>query len=131
VRKRLVPLFFIFVLAAQVWAGVCGCFEDEKNSHSKMSCCKRAKSAQASVSAKPCCDTACGESTENKSPRLPSDSGMKIPTPVLAAVEKLIVSFDLKPNYSPLPKISKRGTVACSILTRPPDLYLQNHAFLI
>lgn len=137
--KRLAALLFIFVLAAQVLAGVCVCLDGDAgggkdDSHAKMSCCKRQKSVRASVSPTACCDAPCGAPAGNGNnlPRSQSESSVKIPAPVLAAVEKLIISLNFRPtrgNAQPL--ISKRAGETPLKSAHPPNLYLQNHAFLI
>jgi hypothetical protein len=135
--KRLAALLFIFVLAGQVLSGVCVCLEgigDESDPHAKMACCKREKSVGTSVSAVACCDAPCGSegSDRSKFPGSQSESNVKIPAPVLAAVEKFInLLSGLPPNYASPPAIPKRAGKPPLRLSHPPNLYLQNHAFLI
>lgn len=128
--KKFAAFVFVIVLTGQVWAGVCICIGGEEDSHAKMSCCKKDKVEANSIAAKSCCDSPCGESGRDKLPRSQTDSAVKIPAPVLAAVEKLINSL-AKPNYAAPLDIPKRAGDAPLRFSHPPDLYLQNHAFLI
>lgn len=131
--KRFAALLFVIALAGQVWAGVCLCLKGgEDDAHAAMmSCCKREKADTTVMSAKSCCDRPCGESDGNELPRSASDTSFKIPAPVLSAVEKLIAPLRRSPNFAARLPISKRSGDAPLQLSHPPDLYLQNHAFLI
>jgi hypothetical protein len=131
--KKFAALIFVFVLAGQVWASVCLCLEGigGEDSNAKMSCCEREKFEANSVSAKACCDAPCGENGSQKMPRSQADSSTKISAPVLSAVEKLVNSFNLqigRKAFQPIPK--RKGDVALQS-ANPPEIYLQNHAFLI
>lgn len=107
------------------------CFEGEQDSHSKMSCCKPDKSGKASVSrAMDCCEEACGEPTGGI-PGSTNFSSAQISAPILTAVENLIASLKLKPNLGSAILISKRAGDIPQLSIKPPELYLQNHAFLI
>jgi hypothetical protein len=129
--KRFAAFLFILALTGPVWAGVCFCLGGEEDAHAKMSCCKREKVEATSVSASACCDTPCGENGGSKMPRSQTDSSVKIPAPVLAAVEKFINSLNRRPNYAAPRPVPKRAGDAPLQLSHPPNLYLQNHAFLI
>ena len=127
--KRVTALFFILILAGHVWAGVCGCLEMRGHRTGKVSCCKK-KKAQPTVRAKNCCDAVCTAPMGERSPRSQGEATVKVPAPVTAAVAKLIVSLDWKPRLAraalPLPE-----TPEPRLSTHSPDIYLQNHAFLI
>ena len=126
--KRLAAFLFIFVIAGQVSAGVCGCMGGESNS--KHSCCKREKGGVDSIRAKGCCDTDC---MARQSDRPVQDR--RAPQPQLhfqtavEPVEVLKFVFD---------RVAVRRTVSVNRFTnhrlkyaRPPELYLRHHAFLI
>src|SRR5436309_947504 len=66
--KRLIAIFFIFLIAGQVSAGMCGCLRDV--SQPQHSCCRHKKSANDSIRQKGCCDNDCAMS---QSERLPQD----------------------------------------------------------
>jgi hypothetical protein len=128
--QRLAALFFILALAGQVLAGVCVCLDDEKDNHSKMSCCLRKKGEQPTMSKKKCCDTPCGQPADNV-PQSQSESSVKIPIVVRKAVERLIISLDQRAAYDAFPAMAKRAGDESPPLVKPPVLYLRNHAFLI
>ena len=129
--KRLTALFFIFALAGQVLAGVCVCLDGKGAGKVKTSCCPLKKAKKNSVSKKTCCDSTCVKKGENF-PRSQSESPVKIPLMVRKAVEKFVASLDerfVSTEFAPQPK----GILQSSPRkpANPPDLYLQNHAFLI
>ena len=126
--KRLAAFLFIFVIAGQVSAGVCGCVGGE--SESKHSCCKREKGAGDSIRAKGCCDADC---LIRQSDRPVQDR--RAPQTVLQfqtadePVEVLRFTFE---------RAAVHVTVSVNHFTnhrlkyaRPPELYLRHHAFLI
>ena len=127
--KRVTALFFILILAGHVWAGVCGCLEMRGHQAGKVSCCKK-KKAKPAVRAKNCCDAVCTAPMGERSPRSPGEATVKVPAPVTAAVEKLIVSLGWKPRLARAP-LAPEVAVSSRPLFHPPDIYLQNHAFLI
>jgi hypothetical protein len=130
--KRLFALVFIFVLGGQVWAGVCLCWQgSEEGGHAKMSCCKKEKVQAPSISAKTSCDSPCGTPTNDRLPRSQSDASIKVPLPVLSAVEKFVNALPVRANFEAPPLISKRSGDLPLQLSHSPDLYLQNHSFLI
>ena len=126
--KRLTAIFFIFLIAGQVSAGVCGCLSDV--SQPQHSCCRHKRSANDAVRRKGCCDNDCAMS---QSERLPQD--------------RTITSFEItsKAVAQPLtPKVENFTAVAVPNMafavtagdhrlkySRPPELYLRHHAFLI
>ena len=128
--KRLVALFFIFALAGQVLAGVCACLDGNGAGREKKSCCPLKKAKKSSVSKKNCCDANCVKKSDSM-PRSQSESPVKIPLMVRKAVEKFVVSLAgglSSTEFAPEPK---RFLQTSPQLANPPDLYLQNHAFLI
>ena len=129
--KRIAALIFVLVLAGQVLAGVCVCFDEKGGSHSKMSCCKKSKADAPSISKRACCDSVCGQPASDPSPRSASESSIKIPLAVRTAVEKLIFSLNRRTARAMRPPILKRSRDALLRKSKPPDLYLYNQAFLI
>jgi len=128
--KRLAILFFVLTVSAQAWAGVCGCFNLEKVS--AHSCCKKGKSSVTSVSRKSCCETECGNLINQRVPRKQAD------TAALAWIDAKPV--DLSPERVVWPsqlRVVEAPALATAFVShrlkysRPPDLYLRHHSFLI
>jgi hypothetical protein len=129
--KRLVALSLALVFAAQLMAGICMCLNAAEDNHGKMSCCDSKKSDQASLSnATSCCKQTCGAPTGGI-PGSTNSSAFQISAPIITAVENLIASLKPKPNFASDIPISKRAGDIPQLSIKPPELYLQNHAFLI
>ena len=128
--QRLIALFFILTLAGQVLAGVCVCLDETGGKSSKQSCCLRKKAKQTSMKKKMCCNTPCGESGDTI-PGSQSESSVKVPIVVRKAVERIIFSIVPRAVYAALPINLNRREDASPKISKPPILYLQNHAFLI
>lgn len=79
---------------------------------------------------KACCPTPCGESGDTL-PGSQSESSVKIPINVRKAVEKFVFAFAPRAVYAALSTGSKRFENASQKISKPPILYLRNHAFLI
>src|SRR5947209_20214456 len=67
--KRLTAILFIFVMAGQISAGVCGCLGGD--SRPQHSCCERKKSVGDALRRKGCCDD--NDCSIRQSERLPQD----------------------------------------------------------
>ena len=126
--KRLAAIFFVFVIAGQVSAGVCGCVGGE--SESKHSCCKRDKLAGDSIRSKGCCDTDCMVRQ--------SDRPIQDRTTHQANLEFQSADEPLKVLKLTFERIQVPRTVTVMHFfnhrlkfARPPALYLRHHAFLI
>jgi hypothetical protein len=129
--RRLIALFFILTLAGQVLAGVCVCLDETGGKQAKSSCCLRKKAQQPSMKRKACCPTPCGESSDSI-PGSQSESSVKVPLVVRKAVEKFVFSLAPRAVYAAAaPTALKRDETAPQKISKPPILYLQNHAFLI
>ncbi len=125
--KRLGALLFIFILGGQVWAGVCGCFD---NGAPRMKCCQKKNAAKGdAMSRTTCCDAVCGLPVGERPNRIQNDASFKMP----AMTEAIAHRFEF------LPRIVRRGVAHRSpaalefpsLYSRPPNLYLFNHSFLI
>lgn len=126
--KRLTALFFILILGGQVWAGVCGCFNDGQTS--RMKCClKKSKEKRDSVSRTKCCDGPCGLPSSDRTPRNSSDTGIKLP--VLAEIPEVRFEFVPPTRTQSRPLLAFSAVWDPSQLSRPPNLYLRHHSFLI
>lgn len=128
--QRLIALFFILTLAGQVLAGVCVCLDETGGKGAKTSCCLRKKARQSSMKRKMCCSKPCGEPGDTI-PGSQSESAVKLPVVVRKAVEKLLVTIAPRSVYAALPTDLKRRRDAAQKISKPPILYLKNHAFLI
>jgi hypothetical protein len=126
--KRLTAIFFIFVIVGQVSAGVCGCLGS--GIQPQHSCCRHKKSANDAIRQKGCCDTDCAMSRSERLPQDRTNTAIKITLKAVAkpAAPKL-------ENFAPIAtqNIAPVVTVADHHLkySRPPELYLRYHAFLI
>ncbi|MEO8574867.1 MAG: hypothetical protein ABI481_12950 [Pyrinomonadaceae bacterium] len=126
--KRLAAVLFIFVIAGQVSAGVCGCLGDESNT--QHSCCKRNKLGVDEMRAPRCCDTNCAASASEKVAQDRGERAAKTQfkqTLEPAAVQR--VSFQTFPVVRPV-TVSAFSDHRLKY-SRPPDLFLLNRAFLI
>lgn len=128
--QRLIALFFILTLAGQVLAGVCVCLDEKGGSRLKTSCCLRKKAGQPSIKKNICCNTPCGESGDTI-PGSQSESSIKIPVVVRKAVERLLFSLAPRAVSAALPNVLRLSENASQKISKPPILYLRNHAFLI
>ena len=127
---RLIALFFILTLAGQVMAGVCVCLDEKDGTSSQRSCCLRKKARQPSMKKKMCCKTPCGEPGDTI-PGSQSESAVKVPVVVRKAVERILFSIAPRAVYAALRADSKCRANASQKISKPPILYLRNHAFLI
>jgi hypothetical protein len=126
--KRLVALLFIFVIAGQVSAGVCGCMG--LGNKPKHSCCKRSKDKANAFKAKGCCGANCmvGRTERPAQDRTASSPEIKFQevrdfVPVIPIVLKPVTRHA---THTPAPFANHRLKHP-----RPPDLFLLHHAFLI
>jgi hypothetical protein len=126
--KRLVALLFIFVIAGQVSAGVCGCIGS--GNKPKHSCCKRKKATADAIGAKGCCGVNCMVPQSGKlvQDRTGSAPEIKFQT-VRNSFQAVTVGFT---------RITPHATIALTPFAnhrlkhpRPPDLFLLHRAFLI
>lgn len=129
--KRLAVLLFILVVAGQAWAGICGCLNMQAQpSHS---CCKRSskKTSAASLSPKGCCDQDCYWTTSQKTPRSQSENSAIDVTSRLKAepVARIVWSLPALTIGQPVPAAPYFNHRLR--YSRPPDLYLRHHSFLI
>lgn len=126
--RRFAALFFILILGGQVWAGVCGCFDNGRTP--RMKCClKKSKEKRDTVSRTKCCDGPCGIPSSDRTTRSSAEAGIKLP----AIAEVPAVRFEFLPpvRTNSRPMVVAVSTKDPSRLSRPPDIYLRNHSFLI
>jgi hypothetical protein len=124
--KRLAAIIFILAIAGNLSAAVCGCLDGDKTVHS---CCKKNSGDGASLRAKGCCDTNCVMSHSQNSPQDRTETIKISFKTAIAASPEPIVRASLAPvdNFSlPAPFTNHRLKYS-----RPPELYLRHHAFLI
>ena len=127
--KRIIAILFIFVMAGQVSAGVCGCISGY--GQPQHSCCKHKKAVNDTMRRKGCCDD--NDCAMRQSERLPqdrTDAAVKI-TLRIAAAPPMPKLENFKPvalqNFVPLTAAVDHRLK----YSRPADLYLRHHAFLI
>jgi hypothetical protein len=129
--RRIATISLVLIIVSQLLAGICICFDGKENSHAKMSCCKSKNPDQTSISSvMGCCKQSCGEPS-GSIPGSTNLTSLQISVPVLTAVENLLASIKPKPNFASAVLISKRAGDIAQLSIKPPELYLQNHAFLI
>jgi len=126
--KKLTAIFFIFLIAGQVSAGICGCVVD--NSQPQHSCCKAQKASADALRRKGCCDNDCAMS---RSERLTQDrAGVAFKFSSKAIAQPATPKFE---SFAPVAAqtIASASTAIDHRLkySRPPELYLRHHAFLI
>lgn len=128
--KWVTSLLLLLAVSGQVWAGVCGCFDEHGDSDS---CCKPDKSGKPSLAAPPCCSADC-ESVASS--QIPGKNVERVSPESVAKEIKLgsTLAFDVQ-----LPLALARSTASTTHsfghrlkYARPPDaLYLRHHSFLI
>ena len=124
---RFATLIFVLAVTGQAFAGVCGCFAIEAKTHS---CCKPHNATQASLYPKGCCDTEClTRVTERTSQGRAEVLSRTTVTPVAEPATSFAWSFEPVAAESQA-KTSQLGNHRLKY-SRPPELYLRNHAFLI
>lgn len=117
------------MIAGNVWAGVCGCFEGANGQVS--SCCKRKMSDKDTMSAKPCCEEDCSTAGVVNIPRTQTEMTVKIPLPADVLVVDQLAAFALdltavRRAEVTVPFVDKRLN-----LPPPTNLYLKHRSFLI
>jgi len=127
--KRLTAILFIFIMAGQVSAGVCGCLGGD--SRPRHSCCERKKSVGDTLRRKGCCDD--NDCSMRQSERLPQDR-----TNATARITLKIAAEPTMPKLESFEPVALQSFVPSTTAvdhrlknSRPPDLYLRYHAFLI
>jgi hypothetical protein len=126
--KRLAAILFIFAIAGQVSAGVCGCFDGGRED--KHACCKRDKLSGDSIRTKPCCDTNCMSQQSEKVEQERTQAATKIKfQAVVHALQGEATMFS--PIESRTPVVASPSSDHRLKYARPPQLYLRHHAFLI
>ena len=127
--KWVTSLLLFVALTGQVWAGVCGCFDDHGDSHS---CCKPDKSGKDSLAAPPCCSDDCESIASSQIPgknaeRVSPDSHVKQIAPEPRGYVRFERPIILSRFTAPSKLLGNRLKLA-----RPPDaLYLRHNSFLI
>lgn len=125
--KRLAVLLMLLVLAGQGAAGVCECLAADGDVHS---CCKREIGPNDVLSAPPCCNTVCVEST-SKAPQWNSDNSLRKITLKVETTEPPATYHFLRIELYERPSVSPTISNNRLKLARPPRLYLRHHILLI
>ena len=125
--KRFATLIFVLAVTGQAFAGVCGCYAIEAKMHS---CCKPHDASRDSLYPKGCCDTECMTRATERTAQGRAEVLAKI-TSVPVAEPAASFTWSFEPlTFERRPKISQIGNHRLKY-SRPPELYLRNHAFLI
>jgi hypothetical protein len=127
--KRLTAILFIFIMAGQISVGVCGCLGgDSRPPHS---CCEHKKPYNDMMRRKGCCDD--NDCAMRQSERLPQDR-----TNATAKITLKVAVEPTMPKLESFEPVTLRSFVLSTAAvdhrlkySRPPDLYLRHHAFLI
>jgi hypothetical protein len=128
-QKWVTSMLLLLSLTGQVWAGVCGCFDDHNDSHS---CCKPDKSGKDVLAAPPCCSGDCESITSSQIPgkntdRISKDLWSKQIAPVAKSAYRPTLPLAVRSFERPSKPPGHRLKLA-----RPPDaLYLQHSSILI
>jgi hypothetical protein len=146
-QKRVAALFMILLFAGQATAGGIMCGIDaisnsliqsgesseaacpmEKSGECDLACCRQGKSPTGSIVAMVCCEVKCGESTGGAQFNF-TPLTIALGPPVVAI---RIVSLDsISETEASLAAVSLRSAENDFLHHDPPDLFLQNSAFLI
>jgi hypothetical protein len=125
--KHFVTLIFIFAVAGQASAGVCGCFST--NNTERHTCCPRDDSYTPSISQKGCCEYNCVQSSSDFLARHRSEQANRLsfkeatePAAVVIPVWQTEAS-DFRNDVTSI-KYSRQ-------YPRPPNLYLRFQSLLI
>lgn len=125
--KRFATLIFVLAVTGQAFAGVCGCYAVEAKMHS---CCKPHDASYNSLYPKGCCDTECmARATERTSQGRAEVLAKFVGTPVAKPAASFAWSFE-PVSVEGHAKTSQLGNHRLKY-SRPPELYLLTHAFLI
>jgi len=125
--KRVATLIFVLAVTGQAFAGVCGCFAIEAKMHS---CCKPHNAKRDSLYPKGCCDDECLTRASERTSQGRAEVLTKITVAAKAgsapaqAFSFLPIATRTEPTISPFSDHRLK-------YSRPPELYLRNHAFLI
>jgi hypothetical protein len=126
--KRLTAILFIFVMAGQISAGVCGCLGGE--SRPQHSCCRHKLSTKDAIRQRGCCDNECAMQQSEKLPQDRTNATVKVSLKALIQPAALTLE-----NFAPVKRQSVAPTVVATDhrlkYSRPPELFLRHHAFLI
>lgn len=126
--KRFASLLFIFAIAGQVYAGVCGCLGgDDEATHS---CCKSNKASGDAIKAKDCCAADC---EVRQADRLTQDRSNPTPQINLQAARPTTSFPAISVEWAAIERsVTIRQFARHRVKhPRPPELYLRHHAFLI
>lgn len=130
--KWLTSLVILLALTGSVWAGVCGCFSDQHESHS---CCRKDPNGADYMSAKSCCSADCETviTAGSKTPQKQNSDTSHLKAPVKAAEAPKSLKIEwLARVYSTEPPRPKQRTGDNRLrFARGPDLYLRHNSFLI
>jgi hypothetical protein len=115
-------------MAGHAAAGVCRCLSGE--SQPSHSCCKRQKSGGESIKGASCCETDCSVSGSESFPQTRADAAIKL---TLKAVPPRTRqrSWFARPFVMARPSLISSKSSHRLKFARPPDLFLNSHAFLI
>jgi hypothetical protein len=100
------------------------------NNRPRHSCCKREKGERNAVRTKGCCDTNCSTQQSDTVVQVRTEPTAKIkfePITVTAAIPRLAFEPDIHFGFVPKPPFANHRLK----YSRPPELYLRHHAFLI
>jgi hypothetical protein len=125
--KRVATLIFVLAVTGQAFARVCGCFAIEGKMHS---CCKPHNAKRDSVYPKGCCDDECLTRASERTSQGRAEVLAKIPAAAKAGSAPAQTFSFVPIAANTEPKISPFGEHRLKY-SRPPELYLRNHAFLI
>ena len=130
--KWLTSLVILIALTGQVWAGVCGCFSEEGDTHS---CCKKDTSGKDSIAAKGCCSADCeaaaGSASKTPQKNNSDNSHLKAPAKAVLAAERNYSVWLEKVFRTEAPRSKVRSGDNRLRLARGPDLFLRHNSFLI
>jgi hypothetical protein len=126
--RRLAAILFVFVIAGQVSAGVCGCLGGANKP--RHSCCEPKQTGPDAMRPPNCCDEDC---MVRQAEKLPQDR-----TQPAAKIKFQVIAKEAPVLRSTLQRIEARTSLGDSPYSdqrlkysRPPNLYLRHHAFLI
>ena len=130
--KWLTSLVILLALTGSVWAGVCGCLNEQQKSHS---CCKKDTGGGDYVSARSCCSADCETVTSaaTKTPQKQNsdNSHLKAPADATGSLETFRPEWLSRVLRAETPRPKARTGDNRLRFARGPDLYLRHNSFLI
>ena len=128
--NRLAAIVIVLAFIGPEMAGGFVCAEGSGGCHgmAKMVCCAMAKGPGASPAARLCCQTVCGESTDDSPTAQPPAGAQQLEFSQPAAEVRVTCPDGF---FAAQVAVSMRSAASSLLYHNPPDLFLHHSSFLI